>query len=209
MVKRYPDAYTAHHLGRETGLVLDDREWWLSQLANMNPAAGPRLDAPLQDVIPKAAAADQKQKKAAKREKTAAHFDLQRLTSAIDALDWPATAQELRLPVDRHRWAAGAPLTRAPGWLSLDAATKAPVVDVAASFLRNLPIEPVAGLIDAAADAFTIAAIEDPSRYTGLDPDVLIAWLKAKAMKLRGLSPGGKGRPGAVRAVLDGCAEVQ
>ena len=179
ILRRYPDAYTAHHLGRESGLVLDDREWWLSQLTNMNPAAGPRLDAPLQDVTPEATAAGQKQKKAAKGEKAAAHFDLQRLTSAVDAFDWPATTRELRLPVDRHRWAAGAPLTRAPGWLTLDAAAKATVIDVAASFLGNLPTEPVADLMDAAADAFTIVAIEDPSPYTGLDPDVLLAWLKA------------------------------
>ena len=179
ILRRYPDVYTAHHLGRESGLVLDDREWWLSQLTNENPAAGPRLDAPLQDVTPEATAAGQKQKKAAKGEKAAAHFDLQRLTSAVDAFDWPATTRELRLPVDRHRWAAGAPLTRAPGWLTLDAATKATVINVAASFLGNLPTEPVADLMDAAADAFTIVAIEDPSPYTGLDPDVLLAWLKA------------------------------
>jgi hypothetical protein len=179
ILRRYPDMYIAHHLGRESGLVLDDREWWLSLLANADPAAGPQLDAPLQDVTPEAAAAGQKQKKRANGEKTAARFDLQRLTSAVDALDWPATTRELRLPVERHRWAAGAPLTRAPGWLTLDAATKAAVVDVAASFLGNLPIELVADLTDAAADAFTIVAIEDPSRYTGLEPDVLIAWLGA------------------------------
>lgn len=179
ILRRYPDTYTAHHLGRESGLAFDDREWWLNQLAKLNLATGLRLDAASQDAIAETAAAGQKQRKAAEGEKAAAYFDVQRLTSAVDALDWPTTARELRLPVGRHRWAAGAPLTGAPGWGTLDAATKAAVVDVAASFLGSLPAEPVAGLLDAAADAFTIVAIEDPSRYTGLDPDVLLAWLKA------------------------------
>lgn len=179
ILRRYPDAYTAHHVGRETGLAFDDREWWLSQLADLNLATGPRLDAALQDVIPEAAAAGQKEKKAAEEEKATGYFDVQRLASALDALDWPVTARELRLPVGRHRWAAGAPLTGAPGWGTLDAATKAAAVEVAASFLGNLPTDPVAGLKDAAADAFSIVAIEDPSRYAGLNPDVLLAWVKA------------------------------
>ncbi len=177
ILQHYPDAYTAHHLGRESGLPFDDREWWLSQLAEMNPAAGPLLDGPSRDVTQEAGAAGQQQKKTAV-DKAAAQFDLQRLISAIDALDWPAITRELRLPVDRHRWAAGAPLTKAPAWVALDVATKAAVIDVAASFLSNLPTEPVVDLIDAAADAFTTVAIQDPSRHTGLDPDVLFAWLK-------------------------------
>ena len=178
ILRRYPDAYTAYHVGRESGLAFDDREWWLSQLANLNLAAGPWLDAVPQDVTSEAAAVGQ-EKKAAEGEKAAGHFDMQRLASAVGALDWPVTARELRLPVGRHRWAAGAPLTGAPGWGTLDTATKAAVVEVAASFLGNLPDDPVAGLKDAAADAFTIVAIEDPSRYAGLNSDVLLAWLKA------------------------------
>lgn len=182
ILRRYPDSYTAHHLGRESGLVIDDREWWLSELAKFDLATALRLDAPLQDVTSEAAGVGQehrRQRDAADGEKAAAHFDSQCLASAIDALDWPTTARELRLPVDRHRWAAGAPLTMAPGWLTLDAATKAAIIDVADSFLGGLPAEPVKDLIDAAADAFAIVASEDPSRYTWLDPDVLLAWLKA------------------------------
>jgi hypothetical protein len=161
ILQRYPDAYTAHHLGRESGLLFDDREWWLSQLAEMNPAAGPLLDGPPRDVTLKAAAAGQQQKKKTVVDKATDQFDLQRLISAIDALDWPAITRELRLPVDRHRWAAGAPLTKAPAWVALDAATKAAIIDVATSFLSNLPTEPVADLINVAADAFTTVAIED------------------------------------------------
>jgi hypothetical protein len=78
--------------------------------------------------------------------------------------------------VDRHRWLEGAPLTGAPGWLALDAATKDAVTKVATSFLRNLPAEPIAELMGAAADAFTVG---DQSQWAGLNPDVLIAWLRA------------------------------
>ena len=179
ILRCYPDASTAHHLGRETGLVFDDQEWWLSELADMRLGVDTQQpNIASQDLISGASGVNQRQRRKAEGHKAAADFDLQRLTASIDALDWPAVTRELRLPVD-HRWAPGTPLTRAPGWLTLDTATRAAVIDVAASFLGNLPAEPVADLMDAAAHAFTMVAIEDQSLFTRLDPDGVIAWLKA------------------------------
>ena len=175
ILRRYPDAYTAHHLGRESGLAFDDREWWLSQLATAAPA-GSRLSGRVLDLTSQTAAAARKEKNEAEREKATARFDLQRLASAIETSDWPGAVRELHLPVDRHRWLEGAPLTGAPGWLALDAATKDAVTKVATSFLRNLPAEPIVELMGAAADAFTVG---DQSQWAGLNPDVLIAWLRA------------------------------
>lgn len=115
-------------------------------------------------------------KEEAAREKVTARFDLQRLTSAIEASDWPAAVRELHHPVGRHWWLQGAPLTGAPGWLALDTATRDAVIKVATAFLRSLPAEPTAELINAAADAITVG---DQAQWARLDPDVLIAWLKA------------------------------
>jgi hypothetical protein len=175
ILRRYPDAYTAHNLGRASGLAFDDREWWLSQPATVKPA-GSRLGGAPQDTTSRAAAAARMKRDETEREKAAAHFDLQRLASAVDAPDWPGAARELHLPVHRRRWPAGARLTGAPGWLALDAAAKDAVTKAATSFLGSLPAEPAADLIDAAADAFTIM---DQSQWPRMDPDVLVAWLKA------------------------------
>jgi hypothetical protein len=106
ILQRYPDAYTDHNLGRESRLAFDDREWWLSQTAAELPAGSRPWHLPS---APK--------EEEAKRQDTG-RFDLRRLTSAIEASDWPEAARELHLPVDRHRWHQGAPLTRPPAWRS-------------------------------------------------------------------------------------------
>jgi len=78
--------------------------------------------------------------------------------------------------VDRHRWPQGAPLTRAPAWLALSAATKDAATELATAYVTHLPAEPAAELMNAAADALTVG---DRVGWARLNPDVLVEWLKA------------------------------
>lgn len=173
ILQRYPDAYTVHNLGRESRLAFDDREWWLSQTAAELPAGSRPSHLPSATVSQEAAPAPKEEE--AKRQDTG-RFDLQRLTSAIEASDWPEAARELHLPVDRHRWHQGAPLTRAPAWLALGAATKDAATELATAYVIHLPAEPTAELMNAAADALTVG---DRTGWARLNPDVLVEWLKA------------------------------
>ncbi len=173
ILQRYPDAYTVHNLGRESRLAFDDREWWLSQPATGLPA-GSRPDRPPTVAASREAAPAPEEEEAKGRD--TGRFDLQRLTSAIEASDWPEAARELHLPVDRHRWPQGAPLTRAPAWLALGAATKDAATELATAYVAHLPAGPAANLMNAAADALTVG---DRAGWARLNPDVLVEWLKA------------------------------
>ena len=139
ILQRYPDAYTVHNLGRESRLAFDDREWWLSQPAARLPA-GSRPGRLPTAWHPEETAPAPEEKKDEGRD--TGRFDLRRLTSAIEASDWPQAARELHLPVDRHRWPQGAPLTRAPAWLTLGAASRDAATELATAYVTHLPAEP-------------------------------------------------------------------
>jgi hypothetical protein len=173
ILQRYPDAYTVHNLGRESRLAFDDREWWLSQTAAGLPAGSRPSHLPSAAASQEAASAPREEE--AKGQGTGC-FDLQHLTSAIEASDWPEAARELHLPVDRRRWPQGAPLTRAPAWLALGAATKDAATELATAYVTHLPAEPTAELMNATADALTVG---DRTGWARLNPDVLVEWLKA------------------------------
>jgi hypothetical protein len=173
ILQRYPDAYTVHNLGRESRLAFDDREWWLSQPAAELLAGSRPSRLPSAAAFPEAATAPNEEEAKGHDD---GRFDLQRLTSAIEASDWSEAALELHLPVDRHRWPQGAPVARAPAWLALGAAAKDAATELATAYVTHLPAEPAAELMNAAADAFTVG---DRARWARLNPDVLVEWLKA------------------------------